>query len=805
MDEPDTSRRTGAGRRGPWAAWTAGRLFANAARGDAGARDAVVRIAGTPGHRLRDRAKRTVATLWAETLDPALRRVVLDTGAVAARGPARLPTLALHDRLDEWGPADAGRAPSLLAHSDPDVRDRAAAACRTATGAMLRALWTSDGTPGPPLLDVLLDNPEPPPGPVLDALWSEWLDDPAESLPESLPEFLRRWGRPAGDPRHGPLSVIALASDANELGASRHRAELRHVLRLTGHPLAIGTARRLAALAAPELLNEIYDAAAENPGLARFCVGHGVVPADPPRRALFYLRTGHLEQRRALDPDGSLLALGYAAATGAERAQAREAMLGAGELDLVRVIVGGRAPLPTGTGTASRRGSRIGEVSAEEIRYLAERLADRREWDELWTFVRDFPVTTCVDLVRLFDGWAPREDADRALFSRLRRFPLQKAESGMARIRDRAPATVLHTGSVLVGRSIDLSFAPDGPFLAVGGDKAGVCDLRTSRVVEKYEFAGPVDRVLHLGDGTLLAAEHAPAGPHRLMHCSRGRDVRELAATSGALTSLVATGPDGRFAAGVLGGELLLGDPAGAEARPLSGYGFGACRTPKAIAHRASGRLAVFSPLYRRYLLIETATGNFTLGDAGDLFLAAEFIDADTVAYMAFGRTTRVSLPEWTVRSELPDPPGYLSADPCALPRTGHLVVADWHLNRLRACDDERTSDFTEHRPADTAPTARLAVSPDGTLLAVGRAGGEIDLYHLPLWEASGLLRRPLAEFVPGDLELVDEARAGPVIDPHVRAVLDLVRACLHHRFRFDIEVDGIVRPAVGDDDDISL
>lgn len=71
------------------------------------------------------------------------------------------------------------------------------------------------------------------------------------------------------------------------------------------------------------------------------------------------------------------MARAYAAATGAERARAREAMLTADAPDPARVLVGDAPRV------------RLREMSGEEIRYLAGRYADRRRWDELWTFVRD--------------------------------------------------------------------------------------------------------------------------------------------------------------------------------------------------------------------------------------------------------------------------------------------------------------------------------------------------------------------------------------------------------------------------------
>ncbi|OLT36507.1 hypothetical protein BJF79_31130 [Actinomadura sp. CNU-125] len=146
-----------------------------------------------------------------------MRRAVLDTGAVAVDMPARLRTLALHDRLDEWAAEDAGWAPELLDDPDPDVRANAVACCRTASGPMLHALWDADTGPGTPLRNVLLSGGAPPPGPAFEALWAAWLDTSADTPADGLGDALLRWGRPADDGRFAALSVVALETDVPNL------------------------------------------------------------------------------------------------------------------------------------------------------------------------------------------------------------------------------------------------------------------------------------------------------------------------------------------------------------------------------------------------------------------------------------------------------------------------------------------------------------------------------------------------------------------------------------------------------------
>ncbi|GGV01195.1 hypothetical protein GCM10010182_18340 [Actinomadura cremea] len=235
-----------AGRDGPRGRWAGRRLLRAAADGDAGARAGLIEAARTPAHPLHERARHEIAARWVATRDPALREAVAGTGAVAADAPARLVTLALHDRLGEWGAAEAGWAPALLADPGPDpgVRERAAASCRTATASVHRALREADTGPGTPLRTVLLENAAPPDGSTLNELWREWSGSTGAEPGDAL---LRR-GRPATDPGLVPLSVVVLETDRDVLLGPDGREALLGALDRDGHPVRDIAAEKIAGL-----------------------------------------------------------------------------------------------------------------------------------------------------------------------------------------------------------------------------------------------------------------------------------------------------------------------------------------------------------------------------------------------------------------------------------------------------------------------------------------------------------------------------------------------------------------------------
>ncbi|WP_155059141.1 hypothetical protein [Streptomyces blattellae] len=104
-----------------------------------------------------------------------------------------------------------------------------------------------------------------------------------------------------------------------------------------------------------------------------------VAPSEPADQAAYLTLIGQPAQRQALDPDGSLLALAYRAATPGLRGRLRTVMAAEGDGEVIRVVV-----------TGDRR-DRIAEMTYDELDYLAHHLAERQDWAELRRLTRDLP------------------------------------------------------------------------------------------------------------------------------------------------------------------------------------------------------------------------------------------------------------------------------------------------------------------------------------------------------------------------------------------------------------------------------
>jgi hypothetical protein len=149
-------------------------------------------------------------------------------------------------------------------------------------------------------------------------------------------------------------------------------------------------------------------AAASRRALGASLVRHGLTPRDPADRAAFYAITGQGAQRRALDPGGTLLAAAYRRAQWNNQPVLREALIDAGDLEVLRKVAG------TGSGAWFQ------ELTGAEWDDLTARLASHHDWAGLWKLARDLPVLRAASTVVAIDrGWQPDSQRDRELFTLL--------------------------------------------------------------------------------------------------------------------------------------------------------------------------------------------------------------------------------------------------------------------------------------------------------------------------------------------------------------------------------------------------
>jgi len=658
---------------------------------------------------------------------------------------------------------------------------------------MVGALWGAVDDIGSPLGVLLLAHPSPPPQQHLDRVWREWLATPDDPLWTAL----SGWQVPgAADDVHA-ASLVAVEPDVKRLSEPDVRPTLVECAGRGKHPIAaMAQAKILSASKDRDLMDDVCEAAMRQATLATFCKRHKLAPSDPVRRALFFALTRQPEQLQALDPDASLLSLAYASADQRTRARLQKEMLTSGPLDLVRVLAG-----------EDRRG-RIHVMSEDEVRYLTEQLAARGAWEDLWRIVLELALIPSVRLMRLFTGrWAPRDDDSRELLARLAAADPDTLERGVKEMHDLWPVAVKQARIKFHGRVNDVSFAPDAALLAVAGSArvAGVVDLTRGQLTQRVAgFGASVGRVLHLGGGVFVAGERTNRKENecRLLWCAEGKP-ETLATVKGSVTSLALAGP-GRYAAGTRSGQLLLGTnafepPKRVEMAELGEDG--ALDWPRALAADPEGhRLAV---LGRRLILTDRETSEVlargyqqTMVARAVMLTPGLLATSDQIGDINVLRNQRHTLK--SIARTAVEGLGGLAA----LAAREQLVVAT-RAGELRFLEQAtlRPMSVIAGPGDDGGQATSLHVGARGDFLAVGYDSGYTDVYDLRLGDMPSLVGRPLASMVPVHLGLLDAAVRAREVTGAPREVIDLLRACLEHRFRFDIEISETVGLATGEYD----
>jgi hypothetical protein len=556
----------------------------------------------------------------------------------------------------------------------------------------------------------------------------------------------------------------------------------------------------------PEHLTEAVLAAATEPvrpsamraALGAFCARQGMAPADPADRVLFYVLTGQQGQRRAADPDGSLLASAYQAGSDSVRAELRRELADVGDIDMVRVV-------------ASRRGTTL---SVDESGYLHDQLVRRRDWGRLWEVVQDLPLAEAATATRLFgDGWRPADDAGRRLFEHLAAATPDAIATARAALTGTRTIRIQAEGLARAG-----TISADGHqmalWLAGEGSSPGVVNVHMlpgGEVTELYELAGPHPCLTYSGEALVIADSPAPSvlGPSRLRHCRDG-NAREL--TAGTARRVVALAPwfaepglaDG-FAM-LTGDRLLLYDGTGevSGTMPLSGQHAG--RAWSLLASEPGGRLAAASddgflmvlaelgsrvpqPLVRDGILLPHAKG---------ICFAAPGLVAASGAHSVALRPVEGTMasPE-TMGATVPVAG---TRHPVAVAPRNEVAVLD-RDGQVRYISAETCALLTEPRELSGQAGSLLFGTPDGRYQGLVQDSSVVIAWP-KAGELAALAAKPQARWQPADLATVSRAATAEFC-PGAMPLLRLMLTSLERRFGAEVAIGR--SPLAAASDDIAL
>jgi hypothetical protein len=536
-------------------------------------------------------------------------------------------------------------------------------------------------------------------------------------------------------------------------------------------------------------------------------VRHDILPKKPADRVRFLALTGQTERRRALDPDGALLARAYRTAHRRTRARLRELLAGDGDVDMLRIMAE----------DAHRRTTRL---SPGEREYLASELARRRDWAGLWRLARDLPVLDAAEVARLIDpGWRPDPQRDRDLLTLLARADpavLRPAREALHRggvVRVEVPGQIVAGALSVDGRRLAVTTvdpAPHGSRDARDRGSVSVFGLPDGQVLDRQQipvrdFAGLVFRgaALFAVDSAAArsaegAAEGAAAGaadgPGRaaepgapLTRVYRFADGRGLTPPSIDSAAIVAVVPRNRGLAAVCadGGLACYGGDGARFAEGRLGTAAGLDRAGLVVAAQPNGgHIAIADgsqvitvdvrdpdrPEIRGRVTVKVPVTGLCFDGAGNIVVA----DRDGVRRWPVGARSAVAVG------------GYAAVTPGG----GHSLVAVGGRDELGLLDGAGAVRYLDNRTLEPVGQQRELTGMTGTALwgqadGPGHALAGDGAVHVAVSPPGlrTLTTRPQAAWRPADAAAARAAAAIAERAPAARPFSDLLTACLEYRF----------------------
>jgi hypothetical protein len=517
--------------------------------------------------------------------------------------------------------------------------------------------------------------------------------------------------------------------------------------------------------------------AAERAGIGEFCVRHDIVPGDPAERVLFFTMTGQHALRRAADPGDSLLGSAYSGSDPHVRAALREELTDAGDLEVIRAVIG------------SGPRSRDADLNAGDRDSLASQFADRKDWPGLWWLIQDMPLTDAVAAARLVDErWRPAQQWEQDLLGLLARSDPEVIRSAREALTS---AAAVHVDTP--GRFKTCALSDDGQRLALAvGPRISIYGLPDGDLLRQYRLDHDVAAMLY-ADDALVTAELSGQGS--MLHRYTDDDVREIPFTGdhgSHHSDLLAAHSSGFVARD--GGTLSFYDDAGTRlgTHPIGSELGGSFPGIRMSADTGSGLLAV---KYRGDVDVLDASDpgnvrlvwNGRLAEHGHIFL----YDRDLLFTHGHsgGQLWRLDGSGLTMAAESEHP---LDDTPVVyIP--GHGEVCCLRNGRVRYLDAHTLAEIDTPRELTGRTGELLLGSPRGTCYAL-RGAGFVEVITPDGITLQELADRPLAKWQPTDLTRFGSRHASPLTE--------LLRDCLDCRFGSDVTLGTAV---VAGDDDIGI
>jgi hypothetical protein len=619
---------------------------------------------------------------------------------------------------------------------------------------------------------------------LIDGVAAAW----AEQRDELLGDVLVQGGHLASKPVQVTVLTALLGGRIAALDAMGADA-VAYLAAATGDPdrrIQQSAHDALRRLSNPAAQAEVCRQALAGSGEAKAAaIEAGYLPNDERERALFLFLTEQWQRYGELDFDGRLLSSAYQSVGAELQTRIRGLLRASGRADALRVLLGGD------------RRQRVRTMTRDEAEFLIRSLERAEAWQRLWSLVFEFPFASALEIVlRLArHGWRPDRSEDSAVFDRLRHAVTNGVKHQAHDIGRYLPVAVHRATAHFDGRVNGLAFAPDAPHLAIASNRrrVGVWDLQRGRLLSLHDgFDASVGKVVHLGGGTLVAAERTNSTDNPCQVVAiEGRHRRRLGIHTGSVTGLVAwnggvltSGRDHTLTVWDLhrGGRV---NQVRLETWPRSikaaddGARVACVHDGVSVVDVAQARLTARSGQWNRVArdaAFAPATGDLVVGMNNGSVLVCTIHRAGIREIATLRSHERVEAVE-------PVPSRTLVLTGGA---EGVIHVYRWPnrtlIGSLQAPGRRLTS---------------ITVSPTGDFLAAGASDHEASLWDLRVADVPALFAMPLVDATPSHLAVLTTLDAA-MLPAQARPIIDTMTTMLRYRFRHDIEIDDLVEIRAG-------
>lgn len=549
--------------------------------------------------------------------------------------------------------------------------------------------------------------------------------------------------------------------------------------------------------------DEMFKQALLKADVKKLCVDYKVAPQDEIKRSVFFLATDQVEELKLLDPDLDLLGIAYLSGDENQRELIRSRLIKQPSLSLAQVISG------------FNRRDRLARMTVDEIEYFLGALLLRDDYNGVLEVAVNMSlavfVWSIIRIRQLSPYWAPSDPELAKIFGTANALTANwpsltevgtKSESILQKLREIVdwPLGIPSAKILFDGRINDISFSPDGKFLAVAGTNkvVGEVDLTLGKLsFVEHGFGSSVGNLLHLGNHSILAAERTnnPGKVCRVLSINKDKSGKEIVSyLEGSVTSLVKFGETGAAFTGrngALGLISLKGAPREVEAIKL-GVDY-----PRLAAENSSALHGVFFNRSARYFTYSGKQirlhNSVALESLAKRATWVTTKQSEKVVYLTHSgavKMLQVDSKNQTISRSRGETWAPVTTDMVLLPNRNQIAILSNASFALISTDDLKLVAKGEIGMGGKS----LHGSPDGTLIAIGNENGVLQLIDTSTSLVPALFSKPIATLTPRDFQSC--MRAMNSIFAKVgqsymamQTLLALQLLLLQHRFRHDISL----------------